>query len=93
VYDAPNVKILDGSEVYWREIRRFYVTRKHGNRQELVIQAVVVGLKHCQYFFDGKNFVATLYADRSEGKTLMGRPVNKKLPLMSIVEGSAELSL
>lgn len=66
VYDAPNLQILDGARVYWRELRKFYVTKKHTQRQELVINGAVVGLKHCQYFHDGINIICTLFQDKNK---------------------------
>jgi hypothetical protein len=79
VYDAHGLKILHGAQVYWTEVRRQYLPKRKGNRE--VICAVVVGIKHCEYLCEGKNFLCTLKIER-EGSNLriQGVPVNKKLP-------------
>lgn len=58
VYDAQSLRILDGASVLWSEVRRQYSSKRRGNRE--IITAVVVGIKHCKYFCNGKNVLCTL---------------------------------
>ena len=54
VYESCSLNILDGAEVYWTEIRQFR------RKKETVIQAAIVGLKNCQYLYQGKQILCTL---------------------------------
>lgn len=84
VYDAHGLKIIHGAQVYWTEVRRQYLPKRKGNRE--VINAVVVGIKHCEYLCDGKEVLCTLKIDR-EGQNykIQGIPVNKRLPTFDVV--------
>lgn len=84
VYNSQDLKILHGASVYWTEVRRQYLPKKKGNRE--VINAVVVGIKHCHYLCDGKKFLCTLriYQEGNAWK-IQGVPVNKKLPNFDVV--------
>jgi hypothetical protein len=62
VYNSLGLKILHGASVYWTEVRRQYLSKKKGNRE--VINAVVVGIKHCHYLCDAKNILCTLRINR-----------------------------
>jgi hypothetical protein len=86
VADARDLHVLDGAQVFWRELRRFSVIKKNNNKLELVICAEVVGLKHCRYIMGGKNMIATLERlDHGSGTSIIARPINKKLPGLQIV--------
>ena len=62
VYDAHGLKILHGAQVYWTEVRRQYLPKRKGNRE--VINAVVVGIKHCEYLCEGKKVLCTLNIEK-----------------------------
>ena len=81
------MNILDGASVYWREIRRFYVFKKNSNRKEMVINAAVVGQKHCKYICDGINIICTVSMDQSGAEPrVFAYPLNKKLPAMEVYD-------
>lgn len=84
VYDAHGLKILHGAQVYWTEVRRQYLPKRKGNRE--VINAVVVGIKHCEYLCEGKQILCTLKIER-EGSVcnIQAVPVNKKLPPFDLI--------
>lgn len=85
VYEAHGLKILHGAQVFWTEVRRQYLPRRKGNRE--VINAVVVGIKHCTYLCDGKQILCTLLiSDTPEGPRIQGLPVNHKLPAFDLVD-------
>lgn len=87
VSEAQDLQILDGAQVYWQENRRFYVSKKNSNKQEMVISASVVGLKHCKYICEGINIIVTLEVMDFEGTNfIMARPINKKLPMLLLVD-------
>lgn len=87
VHDALDLQVLDGAQVYWREIRRFTSNKKNSSKQETIIVAAVLGLKHCKYIFGGINIISTLEMQELGGQTrLIARPINKKLPTMEIID-------
>lgn len=87
VVDASSLNILDGAAVYWREVRHFYVFKKNSNRKEMIINAVVVGQKHCKYICDGINIICTLAMQQTaNGSQIYARPLNKKLPMLEIID-------
>lgn len=84
VYDAHGLKILHGAQVYWTEVRRQYLPKRKGNRE--VINAVVVGIKHCEYLCEGKNVLCTLKVKpEANGYRIQAMPVNKRLPAFDVV--------
>jgi hypothetical protein len=60
VSDVHNLQILDGTQVFWRELKKFYTKKKNTNTQEIIINAEIIGVKHCQYIMGGLNIIATL---------------------------------
>lgn len=85
--NASSLKILDGAEVYWTEIRRFNVNRKSSKRQETIVVAGVVGIKHCPYICNGSSIFCSIFSrenlDGGEGK-IYARPINPKLPIIQL---------
>lgn len=85
--DALDLQVLDGAQVYWRELRRFYVNKKSSNKQEQVIIAAVLGLKHCKYIYGGINTICTLELQTIDDEIrVVARPINKKLPHLQIID-------
>ena len=54
-----------------------------------MIQAVVVGIKHCPYFYEGKNVLCTIkiYGDGKD-MIIRGTPLDSKLPKFDIIDHS-----
>lgn len=87
VHDALDLQVLDGAQVYWREIRRYTTTKKGSSKQETVLVAAILGIKHCKYIFGGINIIATLEMQETNGQArLIARPINKKLPHFEIID-------
>jgi hypothetical protein len=61
------VQVLDGAQVYWREINKFYIKKKNNQNQALIIVAEIVALKHCRFMIGGINIIATLELQISNG--------------------------
>jgi hypothetical protein len=87
VNDAHEVKVLDGAQVFWREVKKFQVKKKNANISETIICAEVVALKHCKYMMGGINIITTLELQNINGEAhLIGRPINKKIPYLQIID-------
>ena len=83
VENAPALKVLDGATVYWQQIRRFRVNRKSPDRQETVIVANVLSVASCRYISEGTNIICTVrFRESSTGCSVLGKPLNKKLPTL-----------